>query len=269
MSRAHFPMAVGPDATVRTRAFFGSQLAGIMVATAVGMAVMFTALIVGLPPLIVVPLFLVTVYLVIGRLSGDSVLTLEETGIRMQWRALVAPQRGAGIRERFVPWERVVSYKLDRDQSRSLQEYRLLEVDLEQPSERLHITDRHDPAGFDAFRDAFLARLADRAPAPAEQLPVAGQPIGAEPSEEVQAGELPADPPEDKAESTREVRRRRSFYETPFALLLTALFVVVSVALGILALAGALRWTHVLRLALVIAPGTLYMVQRVWKARTT
>lgn len=62
------------------------------------------------------------------------------------------------------------------------------------------------------------------------------------------------------------VRRRPGFYQTVFARVLTATFVVLALVLCGFALLGRLSPTHLFRLLAVILPGTTYMLWRVWKS---
>jgi len=64
------------------------------------------------------------------------------------------------------------------------------------------------------------------------------------------------------------IRERRSFYASPFAILLALLFGAAAIVLTGAALLGHLSFGNLVRLLLVILPGTGYILWRVAKART-
>ena len=59
------------------------------------------------------------------------------------------------------------------------------------------------------------------------------------------------------------IRKRPGFYQTVFARVLTALFVLLAIALSVFALLGVLSPSSLFRLLTIILPGTVYMIWRV------
>jgi hypothetical protein len=105
------------------------------------------------------------------------------------------------------------------------------------------VTNRQDRPGFAAFRSALLARIAPGTATPADAV-----------------GEVPSPLPVP-------LPRRRGFYSSWFGKLVSLGFGVIALVMVVAALVGALDGVAMLRLALVILPGTGYLLYRTFGPR--
>lgn len=117
------------------------------------------------------------------------------------------------------------AWKLDHTVSRGFARYEFLELDGEWGS-RWIITSRQDPEGFARFRSAFEQRLAGLA-----------------------------------AEGIM-LRRRRGFFETLWGKAVSLLLAAGVGGLVVAALSGMVALTGLIKLAIFLAPGALYMLWR-------
>jgi hypothetical protein len=218
-----------------TRVFRRSQTGAIALVVLVGLQVLYAAIALGLPPFQATALFAAVVVLLVGTLGGEATYWLSEAGIHREWHSLLGSLLGRGRYGMLVPWTAIRSFRHDKDLNRALTEVEFLEIDLAGRPRRLLVTDRQDPAGFARFRDAFLARAA----------------TGTQTSPDL----------------TAPILRRPGFYASRLAHALTATFVLASVGLILLAANGGLGPGARIRLALVVVPGTAYMVWRTWIRR--
>jgi hypothetical protein len=247
---------------VYTRNFRSRQTLSLVLATWLTMLGVGLVSSIGLVPLIGVPLLLLYVTGVICILAGHDVITLTADGFHREWTPLAARVLPLKTHTTSIPFAAVRSYKVDSEMSRGLVTYDYLEIDLAQDPHRLIATSRHDRAGFEAFKAAFLARVgATRAGGTVSdtQAPLSTTPACAG---VVESGACVSDtvPP-------APIRERRSFYASPFAILLALLFGAVSIVLVGAAFTGHLSFGSLVRLMLVILPGTGYILWRVARAR--
>jgi hypothetical protein len=264
-------------ATVHTRNFRRGLWRGVLLATWITMLLVGALTTLGVPVVLAPPLLLGAMLVVIAFLAGDDVVRLTAEGFEREWTPLA--RRFARVRTQTwsIPFEAVRSYRQDRELSRSLQSYAYLEIDLDRDPGRLIVTDRHDKAGFAAFEAAFLARIgaAPRtAPAaPAVLAPTVLAPAAAAPTSNPAAPQpgsttaTPATVAAPDAVPAPTVRRRRSFYASPAAIVVAILLAALALVLVALALTGHLSFGSLVRLVLFIVPGTAYVVWRVAQAR--
>lgn len=234
---------------VTTRTFRGSQVLGILVVTAVGMQLMMVVLMLRLPAAWAFVALLGGISVTLGFMAGDVVYSLDDQGVRRVWRPLASRFLKVKATERLVTWAQVEDYRHDRDLTRSLQELEFLEIDVREPKARWVVTDRQDAPGFGTFRDAFLARVS------APDVATSGAAISTNDLSETITGRA------------TEIRRRRGFYETIWAKLLSALFLVAALGWLGYAATGGLDRAQLFRFGVVIFPGLAYILWRTWGRR--
>lgn len=225
-------------AEVHCRTFRGRQLPGLLVALVVTMQAVALAVASGLPLALQVALVLGTMALALGFLTGTSRYRLTATGIHREHRRFLGGQPKC----EFAPWASLTAWKLESELSRSLEEYDYFELD-RQRGARWVVTNRQDRRGFAAFRTALLARIAPGTGTPADA-------VGGVPPP------LPVPLP-----------RRRGFYSSWFGKLVSLGFAAISLVMLAAALVGALDGKAMLRLAVVILPGTGYLLYRTFGPR--
>lgn len=226
-------------AEVHCRTFRGRQLPGLLLALVVTMQAVGLAAASGLPAALQVALVLGTMALTLAFLTGTSRYRLTATGIHREHRRFLGGQPKC----EFAPLASLTAWKLETELSRSLEEYDYFELDRHRGA-RWVVTNRQDRAGFAAFRTALLARIT----------PGAGMPVDAVGG--VSPPPLPVALP-----------RRRGFYSSWFGKLVSLGFAAISLVMIAAALVGALDGMAMLRLAVVILPGTGYLLYRTFGPR--
>jgi hypothetical protein len=272
------PPTAAKPARVYTRNFRSRQTLSLVLATWLTMLGVGLLSSIGLAPLIAVPLLLLYVVAVICVLAGHDVITLTADGFAREWTPLAARVLPLRTHTTFIPFAAVRSYKVDSEMSRALKSYDYLEIDLAQDPHRLIATNRHDRAGFEEFKRAFLERVSGVARTVPGTLSPDSALGGAcsDPSVARSAtdGSLRAPPSAESGDRVpgtvraTPIRERRSFYASPLAIVVALVFGAAAIVLTGAALLGHLSFGSLVRLMLVILPGTGYILWRVAKART-
>jgi hypothetical protein len=153
---------------------------------------------------------------------------------------------------RFFPFAEIVSYKREKDLARSMREVEVLKITVRTAPFHVWINDKVDPVGFRKFADAFVDQVENV-------------------NRILEAGHLPGDVETSDVVETkpaqRPIRRRKGFYDSVFAKVLTIAFVWANLALTAAFFMGEARPTQLIRFGIVIVSGTAYMVYRVFLKR--
>lgn len=176
---------------------------------------------------------------------------LYNEGIRQIFSSWIAQKRKSNSKVRDILWSDIESYSNDTDYQRSMKEYEYLKLYLNKKPREIWITDQHNRSGFEQFRDLFLTLVETRNTSLLEKEPenfVPGR---------VQAGSA-------YMREAYEIPKRKSFYRTNFAKALTLLFVFVCGGLLYWGFRNGMRDVNWFRLSIIVIPGTLYMVYRVF-----
>ncbi|MCP4380113.1 MAG: hypothetical protein GY798_01575 [Hyphomicrobiales bacterium] len=221
--------ATGPPAAeLATRGFIGRPWPTILAATFAGLFAMSLSFMVALPILVSMVALFAGILLVFGFRTGDMRYRLTADGLQRSFRPLAARFFHLPGREQTFRFDQMRFYRRDRDWSRyRVQEVESLTIGVRRPPYRIVIHDMIDKAEFGAFADRF------------EQL---------------------------AARDITEIPRKPGFYQSVWAMLLTALFAVIAVVLILLFAIGMLNPTGIFRLLVVIIPGVIYMAWRVTAA---
>jgi hypothetical protein len=201
--------------------FGGGQGRGLFTTWAVAMLAMFVAISVGVPAPFAAIVLVAGIAVGLRRTAGTATYTLEAEGVRRQW----TPFAGGDARVEFRSFADLRRWKHDHSVSRGFRRYEFLELDAAR-GPRWVVTNRQDAAGFDRFREAFVARVAGLAA----------------------AGVV--------------VPQARSFYQTwwgkatSVGLALGVLALVAAVPFGLVALTGLIK------LAIFLVPGAVYLLWR-------
>lgn len=237
-----------PLAQFTTNGFIGNPYSVIIAGTGGGFVLMFMGISAGLPPFALMALLIGGILLVYGYLTGKVQYTLYKHGIHQRIRRFIPYRLSQKESERFIGWKDVRSYKHDHDLSRSSKEYEYIKLYLKKAPGQIWITDQVDRAGFERFRDAFLG-LFEEGVRPPEQ-PVQDNAVSASKIEPANSNEL------------SKIKRKKSFYKTTFARLLTIGFIVLTTWLVFEGQSMGMSTASIYRLRFVLIPGTVYMIFR-------
>ena len=239
-------------AELKTNGFGFNPALSIGIGTVVGMQAMFVAILLKLHPFVAMAALLGGILAVFGVMGGRMEYRLTTRGLHRWFRPFLGnflPIRG---RARFFHFAEIVSYKREKDLARSMREVEVLKITVRTAPFHVWINDQVNPVGFRRFADAFV-----------EQVESVNQNLA--------AGHTPGDPETTDVVETKPVqhpiKRRKGFYSTVFAKVLTVVFVWATLALAAAFFLGEARATQLIRFGIVILPGTAYMVYRVFLKR--
>ena len=231
--------------TFETNGFFKDPISSIVMATMVGMFLMFTFMMVagvigGMIGL------LGGILLVYGFWAGRARYYLTEKGLGRRMEPFVAKWIKRGVKEQFIPFEHMVSYRADKDLNRGMQEVEFLKIKLKTSPHRIWINNQKNPDGFFEFRDRFIEVVRNRNEKTIKK------------REEVKSQSVSGTP----------IVEKKSWYTTLFAKIITWIFILSSLGLLLLYITGDLsRNTQLFRLFYIVIPGTIYMVIRVFRQK--
>ena len=254
-----------PIAAFTTNSFVGNPYAVIIMAISSGMTLMFLGIMSGMPVIISMILLFGGILGVYGFGIGKVYYAITDTGIEQHIRRFIPYQLWGKKEKRFFPFSAISSYKNDTDRTRSGGEYEFLKLYLKKSPGEIWITNQHDDAGFQKFKEAFFTLI---------KQPIAVQ---AQPNEQVnkilppssktvdwQATSSIASNTDETKLSIPIIKERKSFYETFFAKLLTIFFTLLTIFLVWILAFNGMRFTNWFRVLFIILPGTVYMIYRVF-----
>ncbi|MCB9245484.1 MAG: hypothetical protein H6606_03560 [Flavobacteriales bacterium] len=211
----------------------GSVWSNVMLVTMISLPVMFLLISIGMHSLLVILAFVFSIFALLKWRSGHMTYSLYDWGFEQY----VVPSwaKKQPILRKFK-WENVLSYQVGADMSRGLREYNYLKIKLNQAPHKIQLSDAQaDLDQFLAFKDQFEELVNHYNSNVSTSTPV-GQ-----------------------------VKRRKDFYQTFWAKLITAFFIALCVGLIWFAInADSIRTTNLYRIVAVIIPGTMYMAYRVF-----
>jgi len=235
----------------RTKGFIKWGLwTNIGITVFVSMSVLFLTMSIGIPAIVATILFVLVMYATIRMLSGNTVFTLSREGIEQD----ITPnwKRRKKVKRHFY-WSDVHSYVRGIDMNRSHQEYGYLHIDVTGDPGMLRISD--DKGSKEDF-----AKLADTFEVWVEELNVSAYSSKKEEKTDSKTQET-------KDDFVGHIEHKRTFYQRPIAKWLTIGFIVLSAFLLNFAITNGMRDFNWYRLLVVVIPGTLYMIYRVFYAK--
>lgn len=222
--------------TLNSNGFYGNPALGIVVATFGGILLMSFGIMLGAPVLLAMLLLMGGIAAVFGYISGTTITRLYPNGIQQEIRLFIPYKLRGKVKERFIGWNDIRSYRIDTDTSRSMQEYNYLKLYLRKRPGRIVLTDRKDKGGFQAFITAFEKLVRG------EEVSVVGKQVSA---------------------SGKMIKKRKSFYSTVWAKLIMLVFVSLSIALIYFGVKNGMNERNWFRLLAIVVPGTVYICYRV------
>jgi len=233
-----------------TKGFVKNPISTIMLATFVGMMVMFLVMSAGIG---VIPSMLglfAGIYLVYGFQVATIDYELSRDGVRQTIRRLIPYRLSKKESQRLIRWEDVKSYKNDTDFSRRRQEYEYIKLYLRTKPREIWITNQQNKHGFDEFKLAFLEAV---------------EKVSEAPESEVSSSEGEwKHTVESRSPRKVKIKRKKSFYKTWFAKILTGFFIFLCAAIFAWGTINGWKLTHSIRFGAILLPGTLSMAWRVF-----
>lgn len=135
-----------------TKGFVKNPISTILLATFVGMMLMFVVMSTGLG---VIPSMLGLfggIYLVYGFQVATIDYEISSDGIHQNIRRLLPYKLNKKESKRLIKWEDIKSYKNDTDFSRQLQEYEFIKLYLRKKPKEIWITNQRNKHGFEEFK---------------------------------------------------------------------------------------------------------------------
>lgn len=173
-----------------------------------------------------------------GILSGKMSFELNEHGLSRNFRPFLLRLLRLGELQQHFRYSDILSFQREKDLSRSMNEVEYLRIRLRIAPYTILITDQVNPSDFSIFADAFETQ--------------------------VQGYNEHRPPPLPTRNAIAPIRKKKGFYSTVWAKILTGIFVWATLCLMSALFLGEGSVSMILRMALVIVPGTGYMVYRVF-----
>jgi hypothetical protein len=227
-----------PINSYRTKSFLtGGLWRNIVLTVFISMGSMMLLMSIGVPAIFATVFFLLAIYFSIKALSGNATYYLYSWGFRQEISPFWKYKKSIS---RTFTWDDLSSYQSGIDLNRSHQEYNYLNLNLKRAPKHIQLSDANaDMGSFLTFRKDF-ENLMDNATVNTLDTTL-------------------------EQKKRKPIKRKADFYATIWAKLLTLFFVFLCVAILTFALyygpMGASSW---FKLSVIIIPGTIYMVWRVF-----
>lgn len=240
------PNLDNPITSFTTNSFVYNPTKTIISAVFAGMGFMYITIFLGAPIIVSMLALFSGILLVYGYRIGKVKYSLYPFGIHQTIRRFIPDILGKEAEERLFTWNLINSYKIDRDMSKSLKSYYFIKLYLNVAPKQIWITDQVDKEGFERFKFEFEKLIREHTILRAEN--------------DFNTRSI------SNVEDIRPqyVKRKKGFYSTILAKIVTLFFVILSILLLIFAIQSGMRATNWFRLGVVIIPGTIYMVYRVF-----
>jgi len=225
-----------------------------MVATMVGMTAMMVGIMIGLPIVANMAILMGSIYAIIRWRSGKATYSLDSKGFTQ----VIKPFWGSTPTIRRIEFNDIKSYVTGRDRKRDLEEFHFLKIKLKRSHASIVISDQKgDKEAFANFRDHFekMVELNNDDPRPSSTSTSMGKRSYAKSATKP------------RSQQNQKVIKRKNFYERPFAKVLTLFFIVTCLFFLVLWYNGMMNIRNLFRLLVIIIPGTIYMVSRVFFPR--
>lgn len=269
-------MAVKPSSSpltsFTTNSFSEHPMGVIGMAVFVGMGLMFLSIIFGAPILLSMICLLGGIFLVYGYKVGRTEYTIYPEGIAQNIHLFIPKALGRKPKERFFEWGDIKSYRHDEDFKRSLESYEFIKLYLKKSPGQVWITNEKNKEGFESFRDAFLSIVDNETSLQLIQRNNSSTSSTTEPEKEFlkhdatiaqsSARESQSLHEKKQKEKTVHIKKKRSFYKSIFAKLLTIFFLVLIVGFISYGVVNGMRVGNWFRVLLILLPGTAYMFYR-------
>ncbi len=231
-----------------TNGYSRNPYATIAIATLAGMSLMFTGIALGLHIFINMCLLIIGILLVFGNFMGKVTFVLYREGVEQKIRNVIPFYLKKKEEIRWIGWADIKAFKFDMEMSRQMKKYQIIKLYLSVEPKEVWITNQLNDGGFQQFKAEFIS-LIDEAKQPDYkfsktgdlEMSVKSKPLGLD-----------------------KIDEKPSFYSGILARVLTVLFVVLSVLILAYGLVEGMRSANWYRLLLILFPGTIYMVYRVF-----
>ena len=238
-----------------TNSFIDHPMASIGIATAAGMGLMFVSISFGAPIFVSMVFLFAGILLVYGYKVGDVRYTLFEDHLEQEIKRFLPYYLKKTVQVRKIYWKDVKSFKNDFDYTRNREEYEYLKLYLKKSPGEVWITNQKNKEGFENFRDQFLLLLNPATSPVTQKQESASKVAEVQPQSKVSKA---------SNSSTKHIKQLPSFYETWFAKILTVFFALLTIGIFVYSQLNGLKFSHQVRFQVVLLPGTIYMIYRVF-----
>jgi hypothetical protein len=200
--------------------------------TSFGMGLMFLMIYLGFPAWITVFIFLGVIYVLMDASLFKATYTLDENGIQEELAPSKNLFKALQTRRRIFKWSDIKSYLLDEDLTRYHGPQKFLKIKFHNTRYQFHISEGYQPTAkqeFENFSKVFLNQVSEL------------------------------------QKKSSSIKTEVGFYKKPIAKILAVFFLLAAISLTVLGFVMPLGITGAFRLGVIIIPGTLYMVNRVFK----
>ncbi len=218
----------------------GGLVSNILTVTVISLFVMSVFIMLKAPIWLSMIALLGAMYYLIKRRSGTAKYQVHSWGFSQSLHPNI---KGSKVINRSFTWHDVHSFKQVTDMDRQRREYNYLKLEVNKTPKSFLIHDQDgDMAAFLSFRDTFVAQLdLYNSGFSSDHIPQIGEHTG------------------------HQVLEKPDFYKTVWAKLITVFFVLFSIlAVVYVGSVENVRHTNLYRIFIVVVPGTIYMVWRVF-----
>ena len=230
-------------ARLNTNNFTMEPVGGIVLASFAGFTTMMTSMLISQNIVIGMLGLFGGMAFVFLKKSGRAEYLLTENGIYQFMSPFVKGALGFKPISRFFPFQSIHNYRFQEDMDRSLQQYNKLSLSLSVAPNKIILTNKKNPDQFIQFINEFKKLV--------------------EQTNETAAAPNSTGPKIDQPTQPHIIKKKRSFYKTPFAKVLAIFFLAMTIGLMYLGFTGVLNGRNSFRLYALVIPGTIFMV---WKS---
>lgn len=227
---------------LKAKGFLSDPITTIVLATFAGMSTMAVCLILHAHFIISITALFTGIIVVYIKRSGHINYTLSSTGIHQEAKPFINNTFLAfKPRSSFFEVDNLVSYRIQKDMTRSMQKTETIILQLNCKPYKIWIYNQKDPEGFKVFKRELLRLIETR-----NHKKVVSE-----------TGSI-------NQSNIKVIEKKRDFYHTPFAKILTIIFVAISLGTIYLVFTGFMNTRNLFRVIFILVPGILYIVIRVF-----
>ncbi len=215
--------------------FVMNPLLGVAITGIIGFNVMMASIYISQSGYVGMFVLLGTIGVILSFIAGRAEYLLTNEEIYQSLTPFVSDLFQIKSKERFFPFELIYYYQVGEDVDRSMQPYKKLTLNMSIEPNKLILTNKKEPDEFEQFVAEFEVLIGDKNKQ-AEQT--------VEEKLEV-----------DKLWQPQIIKKKKSFYETVLAKVLSLFFLVLTIGFLVLSLLGVLSFSGLFRVYILLVPG--------------